>query len=69
MVAVLAPVFSTILLYTACSESIRRHISESEGIMAQGFTVEELEQFRGYLGRAISNLEQSLRENHCNREE
>lgn len=54
---------------TACSESIRRHISESEGIMAQGFSPEELEQFRGYLDRAISNLEQSIRENHCNREE
>ena len=52
----------------ACSESIRRHIEESEEIMAEGFTEEELEQFRGYLRRAISNLEQSLRENHCNRE-
>ena len=54
---------------TACSDSIWRHIQESEGIMAEGFTDEELEQFRGYLRRAISNLEQSLRENHCNREE
>ena len=54
---------------TACSESIHRHIEESEGIMAEGFTAEELKQFRGYLRRAISNLEQSLRENHCNREE
>ena len=54
---------------TACSESIRRHIQESEGIMAEGFTAEELEQFRSYLRRAISNLEQSVRENHCNREE
>ena len=54
---------------TACSESIRRHIRESEGIMAQGFTEQELEQFRGYLHRAIANLEQSIRENHCNREE
>ena len=53
----------------ACSESIRRHIQESEGIMAEGFTAEELEQFRSYLRRAISNLEQSVRENHCNREE
>ena len=44
---------------TACSESIWRHIEESEGIMAEGFTADELEQFRGYLRRAISNLEQS----------
>ena len=54
---------------TACSDSIWRHIQESEGIMAEGFTAEELEQFRGYLRRAIANLEQSIRENHCNREE
>ena len=54
---------------TACSESIHRHIEESEAIMAQGFTDEELEQFRSYLSRAISNLEQSVRENQCNREE
>ena len=44
---------------TACSESIWRHIEESERIMAQGFSPEELEQFRTYLRRAISNLEQS----------
>ena len=54
---------------TACSESIHRHIEESEAIMAQGFTDGELEQFRAYLSRAISNLEQSVRENQCNREE
>mgnify|MGYP003300366565 CR=1 FL=1 len=54
---------------TACSESIWRHIEESEGIMAQGFSPEELEQFRTYLRRAISNLEQSSGKNHCNREE
>ena len=54
---------------TACSESIHRHIVESEAIMAQGFTDEELEQFRAYLSRAISNLEQCIRENQCNREE
>lgn len=54
---------------TACSDSIWRYIQESEGIMAEGFTAEELEQFRGYLRRAIANLEQSIRENHCNREE
>ena len=54
---------------TACSESIRRHIEESERIMAAGFTAQELEQFRTYLSRAIANLEQSIRENHCNREE
>ena len=54
---------------TDCSESIRRHILESEGILAEGFTDEELEQFRSYLLRAISNLEQNVRENHCNREE
>ena len=54
---------------TACSESIHRHILESEAIMAQGFTDGELEQFRAYLSRAISNLEQCIRENQCNREE
>ena len=52
---------------TACSESIQRHIEQSEGIMAQGFSEEELEQFRCYLRRAISNLAQSVRES--NREE
>ena len=54
---------------TACSESIRRHIVECEGIMTAGFSEEELEQFRGYLRRAIANLEQSVRENHHNEEE
>lgn len=48
---------------TDCSEHIRCSIEQSEGIMAQGFTAQELELFRGYLSRAISNLEQSVREN------
>jgi len=54
---------------TACSKSIARHIEESERIMTEGFTEEELEQFRAYLSRATQNLERSVRENHCNREE
>lgn len=54
---------------TACSVSIASHVEESERIMTAGFTDEELLQFRAYLSRAISNLEQSVRENHCNREE
>ncbi len=54
---------------TACSVSIARHVEESERIMTEGFTADELAQFRAYLSRAISNLEQSLRENQCNREE
>ena len=53
----------------ACSESIWHHIEEIERSMTADFTPEELEQFRSYLSRAISNLEQSIRENHCNREE
>lgn len=54
---------------TACSQSIAMHIRESERIMTEGFTDQELEQFRSYLSRAIRNLEQTVRENHCNREE
>ena len=54
---------------TACSMSIARHVEETEQIMTAGFTDQELTQFRSYLGRAISNLEQSVRENHSNREE
>ena len=52
-----------------CSQQIRQHIDESERAMTAGFEPEELERFRAYLSRAISNLEQSIRENHCNREE
>jgi DNA-binding MarR family transcriptional regulator len=48
---------------TDCSEHIRCSIEQCEGIMAQGFTAQELELFRGYLSRAISNLEHSVREN------
>ena len=44
---------------TACFVSIARHVEETEGIIAEGFTDEELTQFRSYLSRAISNLEQS----------
>ena len=54
---------------TACSQSIARHIDESERIMTEGFTEEEAEQFRGYLARVIQNLERNVRENQCNREE
>ena len=53
----------------ACSERIWQHIEESEHIMTTGFNEEELTQFRSYLSRAISNLEQSIRENQSNREE
>lgn len=54
---------------TASSMSIARHVEENEGIMTVGFTDDELSQFRDYLSRAISNLEQSLRDNLSNREE
>lgn len=53
----------------ACSQRIWQHIEESERIMTTGFSEEELEQFRSYLSRAISNLEQRVRENPSNREE
>ena len=53
----------------SCSQSIWRHIEESERTLTTGFSEEELEQFRSYLSRAISNLEQSIRENPNNREE
>lgn len=54
---------------TACSKGIAGHIEETEQIMMHGFTEEELEQFRSYLGRAIGNLEQHVREINSNREE
>ena len=54
---------------TACSVSIARHVEETEQIMTAGFTDEELEQFRSYLSRAISNLEHGIQEVHSNREE
>ena len=54
---------------TACYKSISRHVEESEQIMTEGFTEAELLQFRSYLSRAIANLEQSVRQTHCNREE
>lgn len=53
----------------ASSVSIARYVEETEQIMSAGFTEEELEQFRSYLSRAISNLEQSVRETNSNREE
>ena len=53
----------------ACSQRIWQHIEESERTLTTGFSEEELEQFRSYLSRAISNLEQSIRENPNNREE
>ena len=52
-----------------CSLRIWEHIAQSERIMTDGFSPRELEQFRAYLSRAISNLEPCVRENHCNREE
>lgn len=54
---------------TACSVSIAHHVEETERIMTEGFTAEELALFRSYLSRAISNLEQNVRENPSNREE
>ena len=54
---------------TDCSVSIAHHVEETERIMTEGFTAEELALFRSYLGRAISNLEQLVRENPSNREE
>ena len=53
----------------ACSQGICQRIEESEQTMTEGFTEEELEQFRSYLQRAICNLERVVRENPCNREE
>lgn len=53
----------------ACSESIWHHIEEIERSMTADFTPEELEQFRDYLSRAISNLDRQVRESHSNREE
>ena len=37
--------------------------------MTADFTPEELDQFRDYLSRAISNLDRQVRESHSNREE
>ena len=53
----------------ACSESIWHHIEEIERGMTADFTPEELDQFRDYLSRAISNLDRQVRESHSNREE
>ena len=52
-----------------CSEQIWQHICEIERSMTADFTPEELEQFRDYLSRAISNLDRQVRESHSNREE
>ena len=52
-----------------CSEQISRHIGEIERSMTADFTPEELDQFRDYLSRAISNLDRQVRESHSNREE
>lgn len=54
---------------TACFVSIARRVEETEDIITEGFTDEELMQFRVYLSRAISNLEKNVRETHSNREE
>ena len=47
----------------ACSQTIGRHIRDTERIMAENFTPQELELFRSFLLRAIDNL------NNVNREE
>ena len=40
----------------ACSQAIACHIRETERSMATGFSDSELAQFRGFLSRAIDNL-------------
>lgn len=40
----------------ACSQEICRHIQDTEQLMADGFTDEELALFRSFLNRAIGNL-------------
>lgn len=40
----------------ACSQAICRHIRDTEQAMTEGFTEAELQQFRGFLNRAIGNL-------------
>ena len=50
----------------ACSQAIGRHIRDTERIMAEGFSQQELELFRGFLKRAIGNLNDV---NQPNREE
>ncbi len=40
----------------ACSQAIGCHIRETERTMTEGFTETELQQFRGFLNRAIGNL-------------
>ena len=40
----------------ACSQAIGRHIQDTELAMSDGFTPEELAQFRRFLKRAIGNL-------------
>ena len=40
----------------ACSQQIGQHIHDTERIMADGFSEQELELFRSYLKRAIDNL-------------
>ena len=52
-----------------CSEQIWQHICEIERSMTADFTPGELDQFRSYLSRAISNLDRQVRESHSNREE
>lgn len=40
----------------ACSQQIGQHIRDTERSMADGFTQQELEQFRSFLRRATCNL-------------
>lgn len=47
----------------ACSQAIGRHIRDTERVMAETFSQQELELFRSFLKRAIDNL------NNANREE
>lgn len=47
----------------ACSQAIGRHIRDTERVMAEDFTEQELALFRSFLKRAIDNL------NNVNREE
>ena len=47
----------------ACSQAIGRHIRDTERVMAETFSQQELKLFRSFLKRAIDNL------NNANREE
>ncbi len=43
----------------ACCREIRERVKETEQLLAEGFTDEELDCFRGFLNRAIQNLSET----------